>query len=174
MMSVPDICPGRRLTPTLLNVFFHLVGMEGLEPSCPFGRRILSPPCIPIPAHPGFVVEMTGIEPMPLDLQSSALEQNARPNYATSPLLLRTRPDLNQRHEDLQSPALPTELRVHNLSSIIYCLLQACFVLTSLNPYLHLALILRQESLSGSVSLYMKFRLDLPSTPLYWVRDLNP
>ena len=35
-------------------------------------------------------------------------------------------------------------------------------------------LILQQELLSGSVSLYMKCWLDFPFTPLYWERDLNP
>lgn len=35
-------------------------------------------------------------------------------------------------------------------------------------------LILQQESLSGSVSLYMKCWLDFPFTPLYWERDSNP
>ena len=35
-------------------------------------------------------------------------------------------------------------------------------------------LILQQELLSGSVSLYMKCWLDFHFTPLYWERDSNP
>lgn len=47
-----------------------------------------------------------------------------------------------------------------------------CFNL--IEPISSPCLILQQESLSGSVSPYMKCWLDFPSTPLYWERDSNP
>ena len=40
-----------------------LVGMVGLEPTRPYGQRILSPHCLPIPAH-SHMAELIGLEPI--------------------------------------------------------------------------------------------------------------
>ena len=71
----------------------------------------------------------------------------------------RTRPDLNQRHEDLQSPALPTELRVRGDIHLIPA------IRSSRRPAVHTHSSNPGECVQDRVSI---------GQALYWVRDLNP
>ena len=76
-------------------------------------------------------------------------------------------------HHPLKVARLPFR-HCRSLTSIIYCLLRACFRFSLIEPLFSPYLILRQESLSNSVLFYMKCWLDVPFTPLWREWDSNP
>ena len=114
LLHIYIISQGRRLTPTGLNVFLQQSGWRDSNPHA-LRHQILSLVCLPVPAHPGSqgftLLNLGGAEWSWTTAYGFSVHCTIT-TYTTAP----------------------------KFSSIIYCLLWACIISTSLNPYFHLTL----------------------------------